>query len=177
MATPLIFFSSCLSLLYCSPIFSLAISFPGVHCLLVVYHSLVTLTYLFLVLSSAVSSQFVSLLFLLSVSMKPSVRFHSCVFLCAFLTSLPLDSVLKISHVTLSLCCPKAVGGFSSASLSSFSFWRCCQCNVRRQKRPGKLRSWEGSLVHISIANSKAGEDNKQMNTGPSSTGQFVGCW
>lgn len=89
---------------------------------LLFHHSLVALTYLLLTLVLCWSPQFVSLLLLLSVYRRPSVRFHSCVFLCAFLTSLPLDSVLKISHVTLSLCCPKAEGGFSPAPLSSFYF-------------------------------------------------------
>lgn len=33
--------------------------------------------------------------------------------------------------------------------------------NVRRQKRPGELRSWERKLVQISMASSKAGEDKR----------------
>lgn len=125
----------CSWLLFPPPIISFSYLLPRcVHCLFVTYSFTIPLllshTFSSL-LCSAASPQFVSLLFLLSVCMRPSVRFHSCVFLCAFLTSLPLDSVLKISHVTLSPCCPMAEGGFSPALLS-FYFWKCCQSYGKR---------------------------------------------
>lgn len=99
----------------------------------------------------------------------PSVRFHSCVFLCAFLTSLPLDSVLKISHVTLSLCCPKAERGFSPASLSSL-FLKVLSI-IQKVMLEGRrdLGSWGHEKDHLCrfvFANSKAGKDKRCRWTG-----------
>lgn len=128
MAILLIFSPPGLVFCHFSPIFSFSLFFPVCSlplCHLLFHHSLVFFTYLFLTLAFYCVSSVFPLLFLFSVYMKPSVRFHSCVFLCAFLTSLSLDSVLKIFHVTLCLCCPKAVAGFSTAPLSSFSVRRC----------------------------------------------------